>query len=64
MRRGIGQMRLEAEPRGKLLAPLIAQAGRRDDEGAIGDAAQAELRENDAGLDGLSQPDLVGEEHT
>ena len=47
----------------QLLAPLPDQRRRRQHEHALDHAAQQVLLEHHAGLDGLAEPDLVGEQH-
>jgi hypothetical protein len=41
---------------------LIAQAGGRDDEHAVGDAAHSQFGDDDAGLNGFTEADFVGEQ--
>ncbi len=47
----------------QLFAPLSDQRGRGEHQHALGHPAQQILLENHAGLDGLAQADLVGEQH-
>lgn len=47
----------------ELLMPLLAQVGGDDDQHATL-ALGPELRQHEAGLDGLAQPHLIGEDHT
>ena len=46
----------------QLLAPLIDQTGRGDHQRAVGEPAHPQLGEHQPGLDGLAQPDLVGQD--
>ena len=46
----------------ELLLPLVHQPGRGDHQGAVGQPAQPQLGQDQAGLDGLAQPDLVGQD--
>ncbi|MDH6438194.1 hypothetical protein M2158_006735 [Streptomyces sp. SAI-144] len=59
---GVDDGELQAELLGHLVAPLEGEAGRTDDHGAAGPAAQHELLHDEAGLDGLAEADVVGEE--
>ena len=47
---------------GQLLAPLLDQPGRRQDQHALHHLAQQVFLEHQAGLDGLAQPHLVAEQ--
>ena len=55
----IDDVGLEAEAFRQLAGPLFAQAGRRDDQHAVGRAARPQLRDRQAGLNRLPQPHLV-----
>ena len=46
----------------QLLCPLLAQAGRREDQHAVDRAARAQLGDDQAGLNRLAQPDVVGQQ--
>jgi hypothetical protein len=45
-----------------LLAPLVDQAGRGDHQRAVGKPAHPQLGQDQPGLDGLPEADLVGED--
>ncbi len=55
----IDDVSLEIEAFRELAGPLFAQAGRRDDQHAVGRAARPQLRDRQASLNRLPQPDLV-----
>src|SRR5690242_19828174 len=46
----------------ELPLPLIDERSRREDQNAPSEAADAELLEDDPSLDGLPEPDFVGQE--
>ena len=46
----------------QLLAPLLDEARWDEDQDPPRDATQAQLRQDEAGLDGLAEADLVGEQ--
>ena len=54
--------RRQAELALQLVAPLLDQAGRGEHERAFGQAPQPQLGQDQAGFDGLAQPDLVGQD--
>ena len=47
----------------QLRCPLFAQAGRRQNEDAVGGPSRFQLREDQAGLNRLSQSHFVGNQH-
>ena len=54
---------LDAEFSRHLVAPLADQGGRAQDQHALGHAAQDVFLQHHPGLDGLAEPDLVGQQH-
>ncbi|WP_372499932.1 hypothetical protein [Streptomyces sudanensis] len=59
---GVHDGELQAELLGHLVAPLQGQSGGADDHDAAGPAAQEQFLDDEAGLDGLAEADVVGEE--
>ena len=55
--------RVDAETLGQLLAPLISQPGRRDDEHAVRRAERPQLRHDQSRLNRLAQAHIVREQH-
>ena len=51
---------VEAEARPQLVAPLVAQRRRDEDDGPVA-PLRGQLGEHQAGLDGLAEPHLVGQ---
>ena len=59
---GAGHYGREGELAVKLFPPLLHQPGWGQDERPIGQPTQAQLAEDQPGLDGLTQPHLVGQD--
>jgi hypothetical protein len=60
----VEQRRDEVEARSQLVHPLLAQAGRRQDQRARRGAASLELGRDQRSLNGLAEADFVGDQHT
>ena len=54
---------VDAESVAKLPGPLLEQAGRRENQDAVHGASRHELGDDQAGLDGLPEPDFIRDEH-
>ncbi len=59
---GIDDAELEAELLGHLVSPLDLEGGGADDQDASGPVAEEQLVDDEAGFDGLAEPDVVGDE--
>ena len=46
----------------ELVGPLLPEPCRRDDERVLAPAALAQFRQHQAGLNGLTEPDFVGQQ--
>ncbi len=61
-RSGHGSRQLHTEAFAHLKLPLLDQSGRADDQGVADPVAQDELLQDEPGLDGLAQADVVSDE--
>ena len=61
-RLGVDDREVETELLGHLVLPLQAESGRADDDDRAGPVAQQQLLDDQAGLDGLAEADVVGEQ--
>lgn len=59
---GVHDAKLQPEAPGHLGLPLEGERGRADDEHGAGPVAQKELLGHQAGLDGLAQPHVIGDQ--
>ena len=59
---GVDDGEVQAELVPHLLTPLVGQAGRAHNDHRAGPVAQEELLDHQAGLNGLAQADIVGEQ--
>ena len=59
---GVDDPEVEPELVAHLLAPLDLQAGRADDEDPAGSVAEDQFLGDQAGLDGLAETDVVGDQ--
>ena len=62
-RRRIDDRRVDVEAFAKLARPLIAQAGRRQDQHAVRRPPRPQLRKDQARLNRLPEPDVVCQQH-